>query len=268
RLTGGQSARIHFAGPRPRGVTVSGLDFPVEEEKAVALQCYGCGRFGHIRAACGLPTGCPTCTGRHARGACPLQHTPTCPNCLYQHSAFNPDCPVHRKKTAIAARAQRTGCTWAAAGVIADRQAEPQQQNQTEKPERNQESHGSAQTKNAWTLRPQSSAGDVDFPALPSGPLVNPVAPPAGKPRRPTHADACTQTDNQGRGATAQVEDTTANSHAEVPGTRTASTSTDELESCTNTTAGKRNMQEAGQPPATTVYGPKHGHANGERAHQ
>lgn len=115
RLGGGRVARVNFDGELPTHVILWGLRFPVTPETARPLQCGGCGRLGHVRAACKLLDACPTCRGRHPRGTCGKRDTPDCPNCGCRHSAFDRQCTAYRREKGIADLARQNGGNWPAA---------------------------------------------------------------------------------------------------------------------------------------------------------
>lgn len=115
RLGGGRVARVNFDGELPTHVILWGLRFPVTPETARPLQCGGCGRLGHVRAACKLLDACPTCRGRHPRGTCEKRDTPDCPNCGCRHSAFDRQCTAYRREKCIADLARQNGGNWPAA---------------------------------------------------------------------------------------------------------------------------------------------------------
>lgn len=111
RFNRGRCARLHFDGERPTHVLLWGLTFMVEDERINPLQCFGCGRFGHIRAACTFLSGCPTCRGRHPRGTCTRADCPKCPNCALLHDAFDHRCPAFQKAKQVATLIVNTGCS-------------------------------------------------------------------------------------------------------------------------------------------------------------
>ncbi|CAN7951034.1 unnamed protein product [Ixodes pacificus] len=119
RLEGGAAARVHFDGERPNRVEYWGLELSVEEEDIEPLQCFGCGRYGHVKAACPSPLLCPTCPGKHARGKCPLAATPDCPNCPFQHDAFSRGCAMYLRERSIIVAVRSTGCSWEQARATA-----------------------------------------------------------------------------------------------------------------------------------------------------
>ncbi|EEC11478.1 reverse transcriptase, putative [Ixodes scapularis] len=105
--------------------------------------------------ACGQPTACPTCTGNHLPGECPLSDTPRCPNCGLNHSALDRQCPAYQREREITSVMVRESIPRAEAReVIAGR------------PHR-------AQRQRTWQVPP------VRDPGLDSDPHFPPSPPPA-----------------------------------------------------------------------------------------
>ncbi|KAM7297919.1 hypothetical protein ISCGN_023070 [Ixodes scapularis] len=111
----GRKLQLHFDGPRPRHVELWGMRLPVLEPRARLTQCGGCGRLGHLRAACTDQLACTTCKARHGKGQCPSTQNPTCPNCGNPHGAFDRRCPAYQHAKATAEIAARNGGDWSAA---------------------------------------------------------------------------------------------------------------------------------------------------------
>uniref|UniRef100_A0A147BMC9 Putative tick transposon n=1 Tax=Ixodes ricinus TaxID=34613 RepID=A0A147BMC9_IXORI len=130
RLGGGKVAMLHFDGPLPTHVTLWGVRKEVAIAEPRPFQCSNCGRLGHVSAACILPDGCPTCTGRHPKGACDRKDTPKCPNCPYLHDAFDRRCPAYQREKNIAIRAANNGGDWAEARAAEKARREEQRRQQ------------------------------------------------------------------------------------------------------------------------------------------
>ncbi|KAM7297926.1 hypothetical protein ISCGN_023077 [Ixodes scapularis] len=111
----GRQLQLHFDGPRPRHGELWGMRLPVLEPRARLTQCGGCGRLGHLRAACTDQLACTTCKARHGKGPCPSTLNPTCPNCGNPHGAFDRRCPAYQHAKATAEIAARNGGDWSAA---------------------------------------------------------------------------------------------------------------------------------------------------------
>ncbi|XP_002407243.3 uncharacterized protein LOC8024853 [Ixodes scapularis] len=130
RLGGGKVAMLHFDGPLPTHVTLWGVRKEVAIAEPRPFQCSNCGRLGHVSAACTLPDGCPTCTGRHPKGACDRKDTPKCPNCPYLHDAFDRRCPAYQREKNIVIRAANNGGDWAEARAVEKARREEQRRQQ------------------------------------------------------------------------------------------------------------------------------------------
>ncbi|KAG0440464.1 hypothetical protein HPB47_016271 [Ixodes persulcatus] len=104
-------AELRFDGPLPRFVKLFQVRFYAEPLKVRPTQCSACGRLGHVRSACTMPTACPTCTGKHPRGECPRAENPKCPNCGYYHHAANKRCPAYQRPKLEETIVRGTGCT-------------------------------------------------------------------------------------------------------------------------------------------------------------
>ncbi|CAN7945347.1 unnamed protein product, partial [Ixodes hexagonus] len=124
RLDHGYAARLHFDGPLPAQVELWGREYPVTPTGPRPYQCSKCGRFGHIAAGCTNTDACRTCTGRHARGACPRKDRPRCPNCQFDHSAFDRRCPAYARERAVIRIASTNGGKWAEARAAARTEAD------------------------------------------------------------------------------------------------------------------------------------------------
>ncbi|CAN7978026.1 unnamed protein product [Ixodes persulcatus] len=179
RLDGGAAARVHFDGERPNTVEYWGLDLSVEEEDIEPLQCFGCGRYGHVKAACPSPLLCPTCPGKHARGKCPLAATPDCPNCPFQHDAFSRGCAMYLRERSIIVAVRSTGCSWEQARATA--------RNPARAPTKTSRNHlppaPPLLRDNAWNMGPPAP-DPVDFPALPNAQPLAEAQPEAAHPPR------------------------------------------------------------------------------------
>ncbi|KAJ7730189.1 hypothetical protein B0H16DRAFT_1775333 [Mycena metata] len=83
------NGRVLLAGHAPRvGRTFPHLD---------VVQCWGCFKYGHVRARCNAPDAkCGGCS-KAAHGFC--SDTPVCSNCGGAHRADNPVCPVRKEHT-------------------------------------------------------------------------------------------------------------------------------------------------------------------------
>lgn len=111
RFGEGRCAELRFDGPRPRFVELFQVRFYVEPLKVRPTQCTACGRLGHVRSACTMPTACPTCPQKHPRGECPRAANPKCPNCGYLHRATDKRCPAYQRARLEETIFRGTGCT-------------------------------------------------------------------------------------------------------------------------------------------------------------
>ncbi|KAG0434482.1 hypothetical protein HPB47_019080 [Ixodes persulcatus] len=219
RFGGGNGAEIYFDGPLPRFVDLFNVRFSVRPLRVRPTQCTQCGRLGHVRSACTIPTACPTCPEKHAPGECPRAETPKCPNCGYLHHATDKRCPAYQRAKLEETIVRGTGCTRPEARKHAVAFAvEPKRR---PNPQRRREERGTTNppppraprplTCAAWmnpTLptflltRQPSEESRRDFPYLEDS---NPhAAPPAPFQRGPARAAA--------QGATPQPTESAANS--------------------------------------------------------
>ncbi|KAM7297924.1 hypothetical protein ISCGN_023075 [Ixodes scapularis] len=118
----GRKLQLRFDGPRPRHVELWGMRLPVLEPRARPTQCGGCGRLGHLRAACTDQLSCTTCKEKHEKGHCPKAQNPICPNCNSPHDTFDRRCSAYQHARATAEIAARNGGDWSAASREASRQ--------------------------------------------------------------------------------------------------------------------------------------------------
>ncbi|KAI4470819.1 cell division protein kinase [Holotrichia oblita] len=57
----------------------------VEPYIAPVIQCFGCCRYGHIKAQCRSAIRCPACYDKHSLSSCPNKDNPTCHFCEGNH---------------------------------------------------------------------------------------------------------------------------------------------------------------------------------------
>ncbi|KAL3196814.1 hypothetical protein MRX96_045085 [Rhipicephalus microplus] len=89
----GRTVTLRFAGPvPPEHVSLFLVRFPVRPARPRPLQCWQCGRFGHVNESCSWPGSCIRCGRTHPGESC-KQTRPRCVNCGGPHSADTPDCP-------------------------------------------------------------------------------------------------------------------------------------------------------------------------------
>ncbi|KAG0436376.1 hypothetical protein HPB47_015097 [Ixodes persulcatus] len=255
RFDGGKGAEICFDGPLPRFVDLFNVRFFVRPLKVRPTQCTQCGRLGHVRSACTMPTACPTCPEKHAQGECPRAQYPKCPNCGYLHRATDKRCPAYQRAKLEETIVRGTGCTRPEARKHAV--AFAVEQKRRPNPQRRREECGIINppppqaprplTCAAWmnpTLttflltRQTSEESRRDFPRLEDS---NPhAAPPAPFQRGPARAAA--------QGATPQPTGSAANTASD----------TSQQPTGTQPTASDRDQQPTWRPPRSAAPAAPH----------
>lgn len=108
----------------PEKIKVCGMRLPVGVYTSPPLRCYGCQRYGHVRAACTRGRACPRCAtphdGSHDEAACTLP--PRCVSCRGPHDSRAVSCPQYRREANAKRLAKTEGVSVADAKVLLTQQ--------------------------------------------------------------------------------------------------------------------------------------------------